>query len=409
MLKKNLIANTLNQILGVGFPVLIQSYIIRVFELEDIAYWNIILSTKAIVILYVSFFNIYLIKKIAENKSFKKIQFIITNSIAAICISTIIPFTIYYIYLIANYPKLTEWIIVSSLPLITFPFSIEYLYQGKLRNDFIFYRRIIIKLLFVIILFTTVKDQEHFIKFVYITSLLISIEHIINLYYGRMYVKIRYVNFNYIRSIFKGSLPYLPFLVTFNILPHLSIVMSYYSYSPDETGIYSILFRLINLATTFVSSAAIVLLPMKLKNLSENKGFSDIKFLLGTIIVAFCISLGLIISKELIFFLFLDEYLIQSININYYILTMYIPIHSIYNYLIFNKYFANDRILVSTTFNLIIIGCFMLLFILARFSIVELLFATNAIISAAMGLISLIIYHNFTQMNIKDVWNSRFL
>lgn len=405
LLNRNLIANTLNQVLGVGFPVLIQSYIIRILNLEDIGYWNIILSAKSIILLYVSFFSIYLVKSVAEVVSFKRTQFIITNSIVAIGITAVLPIILYNIYLISKYPQFLELILVSSIPLVTFPISIDYLYQGKLRNDFIFYRRIVVKLVFIGLLFTIVKDSTHFLYFVYLSSLILSAEHFINLFYGRKYIKIKYIHSSYIKEIIKGSVPYFPFLVTFNILPHLSIVIGDYLYSTEEIGIYSILFKLINLATTFVSSTAMVFLPLKLKNLSEKKGFSDSKYLIGTVIASLCVIIGLVIGKDIIFYLFLADYTVSSMNINYYLLTLYVPIHSTYNYIIFNSYFANNKVLISTIFNLIIIFSYCLIFYISKLYILEILFATNVIISASMGLVALLIFHKAK----KYVWTSRLL
>lgn len=402
---RNLIANTLNQVLGIGFPVLIQSYIIRVLDLEDIGYWNIILSAKSMILLYVSFFSIYLVKSIAESISFKRSQFIITNSIIAISVTAVVPILVYNIYLISKYPQFLELILVSSIPLVTFPISIDYLFQGKLKNDYIFYRRISVKLVFIGLLFVAVRDSSDFLGFVYLSSLILSAEYLINFYYGRKYISLKYINSKYIKQIIKESAPYFPFLVTFNILPHLSIVIGDYFYSTEEIGIYSILFKLINLATTFVSSSAMVLLPLKLKNLAEKKGFSDTRYLIATVAASVVIITGLIATKNLIFYLFLDKYTVPNMSFNYYMLTLYILIHSVYNYIIFNKYFANNKVLVSTIFNLIIIFSYLVIIYISELYSLGMHFAVSVIISSSLGLVSLLIYHRFN----KYVRSSRVL
>ena len=51
-INKNLLSNSLNQILGVGFPLFIQFYVIRTINLEDIGYLGIFNSSSTLVLCF---------------------------------------------------------------------------------------------------------------------------------------------------------------------------------------------------------------------------------------------------------------------------------------------------------------------------------------------------------------------
>lgn len=388
---KNLIANSLNQILGIGFPVIIQSYIIRKLSLVDIGYWNIITSIKSITLLFISFFNIYLINKISGTDDQEELSEILTNSILSIYLCLLIPFTVYLYYLLNTYPSLSHIIIVSSVPLLSFPISLEYYYQGRLKNDFLLYRKLIAKILFIVLLFTFVKEKNDFLIYVYIVSGILLFEHLINYFYCRGLIKLKFIKRRGINLILKKSFPYLPFIVTFNVLPHISIVVGDYIYNSEEISIYSILFKLINLGTTFISSSAMVFFPLKLRTQLSNSKFSDKKYIAATIIVSILAIITIIFIKEIIYFLFLDEYRVSGLNLNYNILTLYILIHSVYNYIAFNKYFANDRVWTITAVNCLIIIIYFLIISYSWFTGIKIEFAVTIITSALIGLLILLI------------------
>jgi PST family polysaccharide transporter len=387
---KNLIANSLNQLLGIGFPIIVQSYIIRKLSLTDIGYWNIITSTKSVTILFITFFSIYLINKIASTEDDEELSTVLTNSVVSIYICLLIPLASYLYYLLITYNSLSHIIIVSSIPLLSYPLSLDYYYQGKLKNDFLLYRKLFTKLIFVGLLFVFVKANSDFVIYVYITSGILVLEHLINLFYSRRYICFKNISTKHTFLILKESVPYLPFMITFNVLPHISIVMGDYIYNSKEISVYSIIFKLINLGTTFISSSAMVLFPLKLRNKLSNSKFSDKKYIIATGIVSLVSIIVLIFSKEIIYFLFLDEYRVVGLDLNFNILTTYIFIHSIYNYIVFNKYFANNKVWIVTIINLIIVLVYFLFILYSWITDIKFEFAIPIIVSASVGLLILL-------------------
>jgi len=385
-INKNLLANSLNQIFGVGFPLVIQFYIIRTINLEDIGYLGIFNSSSTLVLLAINFFYIYILKLLTENP--EKTKSYLINSIALAYALFIIPFSIYITYLLINYPHLYKIILICAFPIITSPLAMDYYYQANLKNDYILYRRLFAKTVFVILLFSLVKDESDFIIYAAISSFTLSLEHFINLYKLRKKVVINNLNKKLIVKLFKSSISYLPFNITYNIIPQISIILGIFFLDINTLAIITILFKLVNLATTFVSSSVMILFPHKIK--SKNKRFNDFKFFRNIFLFSIFIVLSFLVCSKLIFYLFLDQYTIGNLHLEFFLLSLYVIIHSLYNYLVFNFYLIKNKTKFIITVNIIIITIFVSEIVISQLLNLKLLFSLTVIIPPFIGLMILI-------------------
>lgn len=385
-INKNLLANSLNQILGIGFPLVIQFYLIRTINLEDIGYLGIFNSSSTLVLLAINFFYIYILKILTENP--EKTKSYLINSIALAYALFIIPFSIYITFLLINYPHLYNVILICAIPIITTPLAMDYYYQANLKNDYILYRRLFVKTVFVILLFLLVKDESDFIFYAAISSFTLSLEHFINIYKIRKKVVINNLNKKIIIKILKGSISYLPFNITYNIIPHISIILGIYFLDINTLAIITILFKLVNLATTFVSSSVMILLPHKIK--SKNKRFNDFKFFRNTFLFSIFIVIAFLVCSKLIFYFFLDQYTIDNLHLEFFLLSLYVIIHSLYNYLVFNFYLINNKTAFIIKVNIIIITIFVSEIIIFQILNLKLIFSLAVIIPPFTGLMVLI-------------------
>ena len=385
IINKNLLANALNQILGVGFPIIIQFYIIRHLNIEDIGYWGIFNSSSTLVLLAINFFYIYILKLISENPD--KTETYLINSVVLAYAMFIIPFAIYITFLLYNYSFLYQIIIICSIPIITTPLAMDYYYQANLKNDFIFYRRLFVKILFVILLFTLVKDSSDFIIYAGISSFTLCLEHFINFYKIRKKIIFKNININSIIEIFKESISYLPFNLTYNVLPHYSIIIGFYFLDLKTLAIFTILFKLINLASTFISSSVMVLFPYKIK--SGKNSFNDFKYLKNTVLFSLFVIFVFAVFSKLIFYIFLSDYRMESLKYDFILLSLYILIHSVYNYLVFNFFLIHDKIYLVIVTNIIILLIFLFEILIHIIFEYELKFPLLIIIPVLSGLIIL--------------------
>ena len=383
LVNKNLIANSLNQVLGVGFPIVIQYYLIRHLNLDDLGYWNIINSSKTLVLLFIGFFNISMIRCLAKTKDDSVEESgLLTNTILIMYVLLVLPFMVFISYMWFTYPSLWQYILISAISIMTTPLSVEFYFQAKLKNDYLFRRRLIVRTISLIALFGLVRSPENFMTYAWISTLGLSFEHLLNLFFIRKRLTHRVISWSTQKRILSDALPFMPFKLSYNVLPHLSIIIGAYFLSIKEIAVLSILFKLINLATTFITSAVMVLFPAKVMEESgtAQKNFKDQKYLKNTILVSLLIVLGLITFQELIFNIFLADKKIENMDLKFSILCLYIPFHSVYNYLVYNKFLIDQKVNYISTLNVLIIFLFGVLIYLTSLLQLEISFSLSVVI-----------------------------
>jgi O-antigen/teichoic acid export membrane protein len=389
MLKKNIIANFANQLLGVGFPVITQIYIIRHLALIDIGLWNTLLSVQSIVILSFSFINLYALKKISSTNDVSQQSMYVTNFSVLIYIIMIIPVVLSLAYLFNEYQSDWQIILICFLPLLTIPLSAEYYFQATLKNDIIFYRRLFSRTFFLILLLILVKDPSDFKKYACIVSMTLMIEHLINFIFIKKLFNVKKISFSTQKNTVISSIAYLPFNLSYNTLPQISVIIGARFLGPEKLAAFSILVKLVNLATTFISSSVMVIYPYRLnRSASQSKSCKNEhddfwKFFYATIVVSICIVFVLIIFKPLIYFLFLDNKSEFFSYAEYSILTCYVIVHSMYNYIVFNHFFERNQLKKVIIMNLSIITIF-ISFVFGSFFLGVSIFISGIFLASAL-------------------------
>lgn len=366
MLKKNLVANLANQLVGIGVPVISQVYVIRTLDIIDIGIWNVMLAVQAICTLFFSYLGLYAIREISSKRTADEESICVTTIIATSYLMLLPPIFGALLYLSLIYPDNWFEIIICFFPLLTTPIASEFYFQAKLRNDLIFWRRLIFRSIFLILLVVYVNEHDDFKVFVIIYSGTTIAEHIANFYFVRNRIIIRNLTFKNVVSTFRSSIIFLPFNISFNVLPQLSLIIAAKYMSGEATGVYSILVKLVNLATTFVSSAVMVTMPYLKTFYSKNAELIFKRHLLNSIMVALAICIFLVIFKDYVFLLFLNDNLYSVNGSEFSVLVVFVPIHVVYNYLCFNYYIVQNRIKILVGLNLLAPGLFFLLFVQIR-------------------------------------------
>jgi O-antigen/teichoic acid export membrane protein len=158
---------------------------------------------------------------------------------------------------------------------------------------------------------------------------------------------------------------------------------------PEKLAAFSILVKLVNLATTFISSSVMVIYPYRLnRSASQSKSCKNEhddfwKFFYATIVVSICIVFVLIIFKPLIYFLFLDNKSEFFSYAEYSILTCYVIVHSMYNYIVFNHFFERNQLKKVIIMNLSIITIF-ISFVFGSFFLGVSIFISGIFLASAL-------------------------
>lgn len=359
MFKKNLFYNYLNQIISLLFPLFIQYYLVRTFSLEKIGFINIMLSLQAIVMTFSGIFNIYLLKIFSKNRPYDTIKRIFTNTLILLFTISCLSYLIYITYGFYTFRGNLHIIVLSGITIVSSSFTSEFYFQGKLRNNIIFFRKLISRTIFIILLLLLVKDDHSLFVYFLILTITTSLEHFFNFYYIRKLFDFSLFSKKFIIKIFKNSITYAPFTLTYGVLPHYSIVFASRFYSLYEIGIYSIFIKIINLTTTIVTSSIMVLFPMRVNNSdSEKKSNKTLLYLKYTITASLVLLILLNSSFNIINKLFLNININNNTRIVFAILSLYILIHSIYNYYVFQFYIINNKVFFVTKLNLLILLVF---------------------------------------------------
>jgi O-antigen/teichoic acid export membrane protein len=389
----NLFINVLNQVLGIGFPILIQFYTIRHFNISDLGYLNLLNSYWAIFTLGLSFFNFYLLKVFASKKNEEDVKAYLTNATVLMYAFISIPFVLLLIYLYFQYPQIIKITLLTSLPVITSPLSFEIYFQATLKNSYILIRRFIVRVLFIVLMLWFAKTESDYIIYVYIFCLSFTAENLINLFIINKYISIKLINLKVLKDILKNSLSYLAFNLTYNLMPNLSIIGASSFISIDQVTIYSVLIRIINLATSFITSAVMVLYPIKINHTTQNgdDSFKDKKYLKNTFIVSLVVGAGLIATHKIIFFAFLENYKVDHMLAQFSILTSFIVCHSVYNYITFNYYFIKDRTIFISIVNVVLLLIYFIELIFVKFGVINFNFSVIYILPYPFAL-ALIFY-----------------
>lgn len=394
-LRKNLFSDGMNQLLGVIFPIFIQYYIIRKLNLADIGYINIINAGYSIVSLFSGFSLIYLVREISGATDASRCNTLIINSIALTYCIVAIPLLGMVLWLASIQPQYHSLIFILAIPIITSPLAADYYLQATLKNDLILYRRLGSKILAVVLVLIFVREERDFYAYALIISLTASLEHVINFIYIRNKMYLSLLSFRVMTEIFINSIKYIPFRLAYNTLPHYSILIGASFFSVHTIAVFSILFKLINLATTFVTSSVMVIFPYRNKIRAEvpDLDFAAMNrvYLRNTVVVSVGVAALILSFQDVIFNIFLNGQTIPNLSLEFSILASFVMLHSVFNYIVFNYYLAANRIILVTILSAMKVAIFVSLLYGGAVLGVKLQFSTAVIISTATPLIILIL------------------
>ena len=353
-LRSNLGFNLLNQLLLIAFPLFLNIYLVRVLHLEDLGKWYLVNSAAALVQLLITAPHFWLVRLLSGGEGDP--QRTVAAGMATYLGLLLAVAPLYWAYVLWVAPETRFVAVLVFAHLLMSTLACEYYFHAYLQQRFLMIRRLVVRSVLLVLLLVFVRDQTDFHLFVGLTTATYIVEHLINLGAVLHRLGLACPDRSTFWAVAGAVRQMLPFNATHNTLPHIVLLAAPRVFDLETVAILSILVRLVNMATTLVTSSINVIFPF----LNARAGAADLKKRLGIMTGLVATGVGLIgfLFHQPVAWIFLDRALTPEQVQGFGCLCAYISIHSVYNYIAFNTFVAQAKAHVVTLCNLLILGCF---------------------------------------------------
>lgn len=222
---------------------------------------------------------------------------------------TFITLLIYFICLIIvpKFSAASELLYIGSAKILFTLFAVEWLFTGLEEFRYITIRSLIIKIIYVIVVFVCVKDKTDYLLYFILTIGVVVVNSLVNFGYASKLVS---VQINQLRSIrflkqnmrLGGYAIMTSMYITFNVM-YLGLVSS-----NEEVGYYSAAVKLYFIAISLFGAFTSVMLPRisSLVVIEDKVGiqrYMDISFRMVMLMAIPIILIGMIFAPEIIYIL----------------------------------------------------------------------------------------------------------
>lgn len=354
--KINFLLYNIRNVVTVLLPLITFPYTSRILGPEKLGIIDYSMSIVAYFILFAALgvpnYGIRTVAGVRDDKNKLSIAVAELSVILSVC--TMIVFVVYifcfHFFSAVFEPKLLY--IILGLNIFLSVFSFEWFYVGIEEQSLITKRFLLVKVLFIICLFTFVKQSSDYILYAFFSVVIGGLGTVFNIVNLRK--RINFVPFHELRPLKH----LVPILITFGS----SIAISIYSYvditmlgsisGTIYVGYYSAANKFITMALTLVTSLGSVILP-RLSNSFENGDFDKYKINLYkslnfTLLISLPITLGIILlGPELLEFLAGEKY--KSGELTLQILACIVTIVPLAHYVGFQILYTNKKEGIYTT------------------------------------------------------------
>ncbi len=273
-LKKNILYSTILTVSNYLFPLFTYPYITRILGVELIGTCNFVDSVISYYLLFSMMgINVIGIREIAKNKNNRSklnevfSSLFLLNTISTFVIILILAISIFFV------PKFSDFKDLFFIGLIRVLFNylqIEWFFKGTENFKFVTNRTIIVKIIYVLSVFILVNKSSDYELYYLLTTLMVVVNAIINIYYSKENVTIKLKNINlrlYVKPFFVLGLYTLltSMYTTFNVA-YLGFITN-----NVEVGYYTTVTKLYTILISLFTAFTGVMMPKMSYLLSENK------------------------------------------------------------------------------------------------------------------------------------------
>lgn len=227
---------------------------------------------------------------------------------------TIVALVIYLplIFIVNRFSELKELFLLGGLQILFNTFTIEWFFRGTEDFRYITIRNVILKILYVVLVFLFVRKPEDYILFYALTVLITIFNAAINYTYAKKKVHFSWREID-IRQYFKSSFSLGIYSVLTSMYTTLNVIFIGFYWDDIQVGYYTTALKLYTIVLGFYSAFTSVMMPRMTSLLGhgDNGSFNDLINksieLLFTIAVPMVFVL-MILSPEIIILLAGPEY-----------------------------------------------------------------------------------------------------
>lgn len=278
-IKKNFAYSSILTVSTYIFPLITFPYVTRVLGVENIGICNFVDSVIQYFILFAMMgMQTMAIRVIAQSRGDRSKLSSAFNSLLALNLSTTFLSIVALFIAIAYSTKLQQYqsmFYIGAAKILFNSLLIEWFYKGIEDFKYITIRTLIVKIIYVILIFTIIQTPEDYIWYFAITVLMFVVNALVNIVYARKFVSFSFHNLS-IKPLLKPFFVLGVYLILTSM--YTSFNVAYLGFVRDETevGYYSTATKLYSVILGIYSAFTGVMLPRMSKLISDGK-FDDFK------------------------------------------------------------------------------------------------------------------------------------
>ena len=300
-LKKNIAYSSLLTVANYIFPFLTFPYVTRVLGVANFGMCNFYSSVVSYFILFSMMgMSTLAVREIAKckgdknelNKTYSSL--LVINGITTVISIVILLLSLIFIGKFQEHP---QFVIIGAIHVLSNYFLLEWLFRGLEDFKYITLRSIIIRVLYVFSVFIFVRQDNDFVLYFLLTSLMVTANAIINVVYSRKFVRFSLKNIE-IKNYVKPYIIFGAYQLLTSMYTSFNVAYLGFSSGNIEVGYYSTSVKLFNIILSFYTAFTAVLLP-RMSLMIERGEIDGFKNLLNrSLNLLFSISIPIILVVE---------------------------------------------------------------------------------------------------------------
>lgn len=320
-IKKNFFFNLLLTLSNIIFPIISFPYasnILGPYGIGKVQFVNSFLQYFVFLAsLGIPIYGIRIIAK--EKENFIKLKKIFSDLLIINVIST---FFFFFLFLLIIFfvPSLyidIEFYLVGSVLLIVSFCNVDWFFSGIERFQYIAIRSIIVKILFLFILYFVVSNKDDVVPYLWVTIGATVVNNLWNIFSARSFFTLKYFFLVDLKEHIKPLLLIFSSVIAASVYSSLDVLILGFLKGFNDVGFYTAGAKIIRMCIPFLTAMSLVLMPQITQSFS-NKNFERVNFLIAEsfkfiIILGVPSVIGLIVLAPEIIYVFSGSQFLPAI------------------------------------------------------------------------------------------------
>ena len=263
-LKKNITYSSILTVANYIFPFLTFPYVTRVLGVENFGMCSFYSSVISYFLLFSMMgMSTLAVREIAKNKVDRhELTKVYSSLLVLNGITTIISIVVLLLSLVfvAKFKEYPQFIIIGAIHVLSNYFLLEWLFKGLEDFKYITLRSLVIRTVYVLSVFIFVRHESDFILYFLLTSLMVTVNALINVAYSRRFVRFSLKKIE-INNYVKPYMIFGAYQILTSMYTSFNVAYLGFTCGDIEVGYYSTSVKLFNIILSFYTAFTGVLLP----------------------------------------------------------------------------------------------------------------------------------------------------